>query len=354
MVNSMKRILFVINQLGGGGAERVLTLLANNFSEKSEYEVSILAIHKTNNKYDISKRVNVIELDERSKSVYRIIKEIREQVKLKRAEIVISFEYHLNMKTLIATHGMPGVKVIVSERNDPKQKGGKIGYKQLRNCLYKKCDFLVCQTSDAKAYFPKSIQKKTKIILNPIESDLPEVWSGKRRKEVVNFCRLNPQKNLKLLIDAFREFANIYTDFHLTIYGNGELRDSLQQYINENNLEDKITLHPAIKNVHEKIKDSYMFVSSSDFEGLSNSMLEAMAMGIPTICTDCPCGGARMVINNKKNGILVPVQDKKALIDAMIWVVVNNDMAQKMAYEGSKIREKLHQDKIVQEWEELI
>ena len=348
----MKKILFVINQLGGGGAERVLTLLANKFSDESD--VSILAIHNSKNKYEISGKINVIELDGCGESTLEIIKKIRTIVKQIRPDTIVSFEYHMNMKVLLAAFGMGKVKIIVSERNDPAKKGGKFGYKQLRNILYKKADCLVCQTPDAKAYFPQNIQKKTVIIPNPIKSDLPQPWEGDRKRVIVNFCRLNPQKNLKLLIDAFANFSAVYQDFSLVIYGDGELHDSLQQYINEKGLENKVIIHPAVSDVHERIKDAYMFVSSSDFEGLSNSMLEAMAVGIPTICTDCPCGGARMVIENGKNGLLTPVGDKDKLSAAMKWMAGNSKSSEMLGMEARKIRAKFSTEIIVGEWKKII
>lgn len=119
-------------------------------------------------------------------------------------------------------------------------------------------------------------------------------------------------------------------------------------------MENKVRLHPAVSDVHERIKDAYMFVSSSDFEGLSNSMLEAMAMGIPTICTDCPCGGAKMVIENGINGLLTPVGDKDELSAAMQQVADNSQIAHNIGKEALKIRSKLSTDIIVGEWRKII
>lgn len=118
--------------------------------------------------------------------------------------------------------------------------------------------------------------------------------------------------------------------------------------------EENLSFHPAVSDVHERIKDAYMFVSSSDFEGLSNSMLEAMAMGIPTICTDCPCGGARMVIENGVNGLLTPVGDKDKLSAAMQRVADNSQIAHNIGKEAQKIRSKLSTDIIVGEWRKII
>lgn len=81
--------------------------------------------------------------------------------------------------------------------------------------------------------------------------------------------------------------------------------------------------------VHEKIADATMFVMSSDYEGLSNALLEAMAMGLPCISTDSPPGGARMVIRNGQNGLLVPVGNKEKLMEAMDSIAANAEMAEK-------------------------
>lgn len=352
MVRKMKKILFVINQLGGGGAERVLTLLANDFSKKND--VDILAIHRTKNKYEISDDVRVVELDGCEESTFKIIGMIRKVTKQEKPDVIISFEYHMNMKVLLAVAGIKNVKVIVSERNDPAQKGGKLGYKQLRNWLYKKADYLVCQTPDAKAYFPQNIQKKAVIIPNPIKKDLPQPWGGERKKQIVNFCRLVKQKNLPLLIDAFEEFYQTHLDYALMIYGDGEERDNLEKYIRTKGLETVVTLHPAVQNVHDKIKDAMMFVSSSDYEGLSNSMIEAMAIGLPTICTDCPCGGARMVIKNGENGVLVSVGEKTQMVLAMSRMAEQSEWREKLSQNSRNLRDVLNSRVIAEKWEKLI
>lgn len=348
----MRKIMFIINQLGGGGAERVLTILANHLVLQDQYEVSIFAINKSEDKYNISKSVTVTELGNQS-TKFKLILKIREHIRMINPEVIISFEYHMNMKVLLATWGM-NVDIIVSERNDPARKGGKFLYKQLRNILYKKAKCLVCQTPDAKAYFPQRIQTKTVVIPNPITSELPEPWSGDRNKEIVNFCRLEPQKNLKLLLDSFAEFVKEFPDYTLSIFGNGMLKEELEYHIRLCCLEDTVSIYSAIPNIHDRVKKASMFISSSDYEGLSNSMLEAMALGIPTICTDCPSGGSRMVIQSGDNGLLVPVGQVEPMVKAMKKVATNNVFAKKISNEALKIREQLSSDKIIKQWIEVI
>ena len=163
-----------------------------------------------------------------------------------------------------------------------------------------------------------------------------------------------------LLVNVFELFAKHYTIYELYIYGdavgNGAegYIDRIKEAINRLDCKDSIHILPAQKDIHNLILDYAMFVSSSDFEGMSNSMLEAMAIGLPTICTDCPAGGARAIIKDHENGILVPVNDEQALANAMKEVAGNPALAEQLSVNGTKIREKLAVDKIVNQWMEII
>lgn len=131
-----------------------------------------------------------------------------------------------------------------------------------------------------------------------------------------------------LLIDAFNDFQKENEEYSLVIYGEGTLRKQLQTKIDELGLQKKIFLPGKEEKLLEIINDSAMFVLSSDYEGLPNVLIEAMCMGMPVIATDCPSGGPRELINNNINGILVPVNNKKKLVEAMIRLT-DNDLAKK-------------------------
>ena len=352
-----KEIIFVSNFLGDGGAARVISVLAEGLAVKG-YKVTICSYpFKNKEEYRHSDKVNYIKFDMNHQQsvlykIERIIK-LRNEIKKHKNAVVISFEYFMNMQTVVAMIGLKN-KLIVSERNDPARVGGKTPTKQIRNFLYQFVDCLVCQTQEAQEYFPKNIQKKSVVILNPVKENLPEQWQGERRKDIVNFCRLEKQKNLPLLIDSFEKFHKGHTDYTLTIYGDGKERTSLEEYIKDKRLDGYITLHHAVSDVHDRIKDAMMFVSSSNYEGLSNSMIEAMAIGLPTICTDCPCGGARMVINDGVNGLLVPVGDKEAMLKAICKIADNQSARETLACSASNIRKELANDRIVSLWEKVI
>lgn len=352
-----KEIIFVSNFLGDGGAARVISVLAEGLANQG-YNVTICSYpFKNKEEYHHSDKVNYVKfkMNHQQGFLYKIerIAKLRKEIKKHKNAVVISFEYFMNMQTIVAMVGLKN-KLIISERNDPERVGGKTPTKQIRNFLYRFADCLVCQTQEALEYFPEFIQKKSAVILNPIKENLPERWQGERRKDIVNFCRLEKQKNLPLLIDAFEEFHKEHTDYTLTIYGDGKERTALEEYVKEKQFDGFVTLHHAVSDIHDRIKDAMMFVSSSNYEGLSNSMIEAMAIGLPTICTDCPCGGARMVIRDGENGLLVPVGDKGAMVKAISNVADNQTIRESLALNGYAIKEELANDRIVSIWEKVI
>ncbi len=342
-----KKITFVCNHLGGGGAERVLVALANFYSSK-QYEVNILVLNK-NVCYPLSPSVNVEELNSAFNFFSRIYR-VRKLVRAQKPDVVIAWEYYPNLITAAACLGL-NMKLVLAERANPRTTGAGLIKTPLRNFLYRFCNTLVCQTPDIKAFFPQYIQKKAIIIPNPISAKLPMPYKAERNKNIVNFCRLAKVKNLPLLINAFEIFYKTHTEYTLHIFGDGNIKKELEQMINHKNLQHVIFIHPAQKDIHEQILQSAMFVSSSDTEGLSNSMLEAMALGLPSICTDCDGGGARMIMRNEENGLLVPKGNAQALSNAMARVADDSALASRLAANGIKLREELNIAHIAQLWE---
>ena len=176
----------------------------------------------------------------------------------------------------------------------------------------------------------------------------------------MNFCRVAPTKNLELLLEAFSIFHLEYPEYILEIYGNinGELEREylpvIEKKIEELHLEECALILPPSADVHKKVLQSAMFVSSSNYEGLSNSMLEAMAIGLPCICTDCFGGGTREVMIDHENGLIVPMNDSDAMYKAMKEFVENPDLAEKCSRNAEKIRDKLSVEKITQQWFDVI
>ena len=350
----MKKIVFVIEELSTGGAERVTAALANSFASSFGYDVSVIARSESKNDYVLNQSVKKYIMPRskygRAGTIIYKYSWIRRTINSIGADYVISLAIPKTVIMLTFFSALKKYKLILSERNDPAlfPKGALI--RKLRNWTYLSCDKVVFQTYDAQEFFSEKIQKKSCVIPNPISDNLPERFQGQRSKRIVNFCRFEPQKNLEMLIKAFHKISNEFYDFELHLYGSGSEETKLKKLTTDLNLENKIVFHDFSTRVHEEINDCSLYVSTSNYEGISNSMLEALAMGVPTICTDCPAGGARMMIKNGKNGLLIPVGDVDYLAKAMKRVLSDQQFSNMISENAYKIRNSLNVLSISQQW----
>lgn len=344
------KVGFTISQLGGGGAERVVVLLANELSIQG-YDTSIITLYKQEIAYDVSPKVNLIDLDCKMGPFYALgqISKLHSCFVSSNFDVIISFLPIVNSLAIIARNGVKS-KLIVSERNDPYQNPRKKSVRLIRDFLYHYADGFVFQTPDAKKYFENLSIHNGTVIANPLSNNLPEPYRGTRTNKFVTAVRLEPQKNLDMLIDAFSMFLHSFPSYSLEIYGEGSQRRYLEKKCVDLNLKEKIIFKGFKKNLHENILDSAAFIISSNYEGMSNSLLEALALGIPVISTDHPIGGARMFIQNGINGILTQVGKKEDMLEAMLFAARNPGKMQLMAEEAVKIREQLTIKKITNQW----
>lgn len=353
-----EKIVFVINKLGGqgwGGAHRVIAILANYFANNN-YNTTLIVWEKSEIDYEINKKVNIVNLNLKINSEKdRIIACLKTRKVLKGLKGAYLYALMSRMAIdMLLSSLLLNIKIIGSERTDPNTEPKKPILRLIRNVLFKYMYKTVFQTNDAMNYFSKKVQKKGTVIFNPLSPTLIKPYFGERRKEFVTFCRIDKQKNLPLLIDSFIDVHKKHSDFSLHIYGNGLLEKEIKDYINNKNASSFIIMEGFKKEIHKEIQDSYAYINSSDYEGMSNSMLESLAIGLPSICTDCPIGGAKMIIDNRINGILVPVNDKKKLEEAINELIDNKKLHKTISMNSIKIREQLNQDIICKRWESLI
>lgn len=349
----MKNIMFVIGSLSNGGAERVVSILAEQFMKKG-FNVSIITLYDQKNSYlENNSSIKIFSVEHKYKNRFmRAIENIlnlSRLIELEKPTIVISFVWQVNIYSIIASL-FKNVKLIISERNDPTRDPKKYLLRKMRDLLYQLSNGYVFQTEDAKNYFPTKIKNKGKVIPNPIKENLPYWIKDNNSKVIITACRLTEQKNIPLLIDAFEIFIKDFPNYKLKIFGEGNLRQQLENYIDEKGLNNKVLLPGFTENIHEEMVNSEMFVISSNYEGISNAMLEALAIGIPVISTDSPIGGAKMFIKNNINGILVEVGNVEQLANSMMKIASNRDFANKLSNESIKIREVLSPEKITFEW----
>lgn len=352
------RIMFCLGSMNNGGAERVVSNLSNELSKKHDVSITITSSDKS--AYELNKNIKLFHLDESKlkesviKRTIKRIKKLRKIIKDEQADVIVSLLPEPSFRVLIAKTFL-NQKVIVSVRNDPNVEYNNFFKKFMVKILYTKADGFIFQTEDAKKWFSKKIQKKSVIIPNPInEKFICKPYIGERKKEIVTVGRLTKQKNQKLLIRAFTLISKKHPNYILKIYGDGNLKDELHSYISDLCLEDRIILMGKTDNVKEEIFKSGIFVLSSDYEGMPNALMEAMALGIPCISTDCPIGGSKFLIKNNENGILVPVNNAEKLADAMNKIIENRDFSRKLSFNANKICESLNPKIINKKWEDFI
>lgn len=345
-----KECFFVTPNLANGGAERVTALLANQL-RKENIKTSVVYMKDRQTVYPLQKDVPVYFFGEPGNQVERIAKKIfrlRKLMKKHPDAVYIAMLPYETIYTYIASLGLP-CRVINSVRNDPSSMRKKIDV-LIKKFVYPRADRIVFQTEEARNYFPDKVRKKGVVIPNPISGCLPERFEGERKREIVTVGRMAEQKNYPLLLNAYAEIHRKYPDWKLKIFGEGELKEEIYRLCKRLEIVDAVEFCGFVENPAEQIRKSGMFVLSSDYEGISNAMLEAMAIGLPCICTDCPAGGARMMIRDHENGILVPVRNEKRLAEAMEELIGNIDLAEKISIRATDIKEKLSAEKIAEEW----
>ena len=308
------------NRVGNmyGGAEKSITNLANWMSKRDGCDVSLVSVESNIFPYDVDDDVvhYGYNIGCRSKILthFAFFVNTWRAIRKSKADVVVSFWIHPLFYALFFK--FLGFKIYYSERNDPRLKYGLIA-RIMRWFVLQFSKGVVFQTQDAMHYFGKKIMQKSVVIHNPVyitESQYPLKNSDSR---IVAVGRLTNQKNYFLLLRAFEIISEEYPRITLEIYGEGVLKTDLQRFIKEHGLEKKVFLMGTRKNVIDLIYGAKLFVMSSLYEGMPNALMEAMALGIPVLCSDCPCGGPRELIENGKNGFLFENNNINDLLDKM-------------------------------------
>ena len=340
----MSKYLFVIPTLYVGGAERQVSVLSNTLSKLGQ-DVCVLKYYPMADEYPISEKVRVRSFvkgpeEYRKSGLIKRILFIRKVIKEEKPDFVLPFLYQVALAVDIASVGLK-VNVFQSIRNDPTKIPVSDRERKVRDRLvYKsKCSFV--QTEPQKQYFDKKAHGRIHVLFNPISDEFFKIQHKPSDKEFM-FCaagRLHIQKNFELLIRSFIRTFDKDQNVTLTIYGEGYLRENLQELIDSAGYSAKIRLPGRTKDIKNAYAGANAFVMSSDFEGFPNVLMEAMASGVPSISTNCPTGPSEL-IDDGQNGILVPVNDENALSEAMKRLYENKELREKFSEAGrEKIRE---------------
>ena len=353
-----KKLCFVIASMRRGGAERVMSILTGAAVNKG-YETHLVLLSNSDVEYDLDKRINIIKIPDiiqdvnGVKGVLKRFSTLKKELLRLNPDIVVSFLTMCNMYVSVALR-KTGIPVVISERNDPVEDCPSRIRRCIRNVAYLCANGFIFQTEDAKNYYNKKIQKQSVVIPNPVKQDLPYADTQNAANKIVAAARLTDQKNYPMLLRAFKSFLVDYPDYTLHIYGDGVRRENLIALCRELQIQNQVVFEGKVNDLHSRIKDAKMFVLSSDYEGISNSLLEAMAMGLPCVATDCPCGGSRMLINDGISGLLTPVNDEKAFCAAMKKIAESKELANQLGREAVKVRDNYAEETIIKHYADYI
>ena len=257
-----------------------------------------------------------------------------------------------NFRAILAAFGLP-VKTIISVRNDPNREyAGRIG-RFVGKCILPWADGCVFQTEQAKQWFPERLKSKSVVVMNAVS----ETFFQEKREAVQNIVtigRLTEQKNQRMLIRSFSQISLKHPNQNVFIYGTGNLKEQLATEIQALNMEKRIFLMGHTSDVQNVLVHASIFVLSSNYEGMPNALMEALAVGVPSISTNCPCGGPEALIQNEKNGLLVPVGDENALAAAMDKLLSDPVLAEKMGKQAREDAKRYEPGKIFEEWRTFV
>lgn len=345
----MAKIIIVLHDLRGGGAEKMMVRLANQLASGQD-EVELLLIGAGgSNKAFVSDQVKLVELG--CHRTLQAFKPLRQHLAKQRPDAILAVLTHINVITALVCWSLGlNSKLTVSERNTFSQ-DRKMNTSPVMRCAYwlapwiYRClanPVIAVSRGVADDLIASSVVREQDVITapNPVITEQTQHASSqpaqhpwlqnKTGKVVVAVGRLNHQKGFDMLLQAFADMPN-QADCRLIIFGEGELRAPLEQQINQLNLSARVDLAGYTDNPLAEIKQADLFVLSSRFEGSPNGLVEAMSVGTPVVAFDCPHGPREILQQHQSSsleGCLVAYLDVAALTHAMQTKLSQNTSAQ--------------------------
>ena len=346
------KISFFIGSLRRGGAERVISILANDYCARG-WDVDIVLLLQNEVDYPLDTKINIVDITGNGgsyfKNAFHWLGGIRRYLKERKPDRVVSFVGRINALVLTAATGLK-LNIVVSERNDPKHDGRGALMGRYCNLIYRRANAIVYQNEHEKSCFDAALAPKGHIIPNPVQVNATR--SDKAEADIVTAGRLTEQKNQAMLLRAMARIHEKYPDVTCKIYGEGDLRNALQAQICKLGLEKTVSLEGNVLDIHQRLAKSKLFVLTSNFEGLSNALIEAMMVGLPCITTDYP--GARELISHGQSGIVVPMDDDAELAMQIEKLLLDKAYAAQLSCLGQQDSQKFKAEIVLAQWHAVI
>lgn len=356
------RITFITNSLGIGGSEKMIKFVANGLSNLG-HNVSIINLNTTgdlsnaeNNEYIKVFNANILYKNTFITN-FHYLKFVLANVKKTRPEVLIGFLFLGNFFSVIVGKILR-IPSIISERSNPFFENKNLSiFTKIKLHFINKANGAVFQTKGASLFYQTSLQKNCCIIANPISLPLDFKCNDihTKRNTIVSLGRLdNKQKRVDITLKAFAKFHKLHKDYKLLIYGSGPDELYLKQLTDELKLSESVFFKGISREPLKDLNNGKIFIITSEYEGISNTLLEAMALGLAVVSTDHSPGGASLLIQNRKNGLLTPVNDIDAIAKALEEYADNERLVKTCSLEAKNVLNLFKPNHIINLWEEYI
>lgn len=355
--NAEKKIAFYIGSLSKGGAERVFVNLAGYFQTEG-YRVVMVTQYQKEEEYTLPDGVERIlsDISEEKVSASRIVNFFRRLNKLhaiwkeQKPDLVLSCIGKNNFMTVVTAMGTK-TKPVVSVVGEAREEYPGRGMRMLADFLFSHAAGIILQTERSRSFFCKKVGEKAVILPNSLNpAFIRPRFEGEREKKIVSVGRMDANKNHEMQLRAFAALRDKYPEYELVIYGDGELRSYIEETAEELGIGDRVFLPGVVPDVAARIERASLFLLTSYSEGVSNALIEALALGLPVIATDVPSGGTEELMTNGRNGLVIPAGDLEALTKAMDRLLGDEKYADMLGREAARIQEKLSPERVNPLW----
>jgi GalNAc-alpha-(1->4)-GalNAc-alpha-(1->3)-diNAcBac-PP-undecaprenol alpha-1,4-N-acetyl-D-galactosaminyltransferase len=358
------KVTLVIYAMGLGGAQRVMSILANYWATHGS-EVTLITLSGCTRPsfYELEAQVKLVQLGiiGDSPNFIQILRtgsqrigRLRAAILASQPDVVISFLNTVNVMTLIATWQL-NLPVIVSEHSYPAFLDVNRWWQALMKVTYRRADLVTLLTESALAFYPRDRGYRSIVMPNPVITPAAEITTTQlvSSPTLIAIGRLHAVKGFDLAITAFAKLRDKHPDWHLTILGEGPNRAELEELRSKLDLTNFVHFLGQVQNVNAHLRQADIFVLSSRFEGFPMALCEAMACGVPVVAADC-LSGPREIITDGVDGILVAMEDVDALAHGMDILMSDPVKRQQLARAAPQILERFGLEQVMNSWKEAI
>lgn len=352
-----KTIAFYIGSLRKGGAERVFVNLAKYFQAEG-YRVVMVTQYQKEEEYELPDGIERILSDigeekvtaSRAVNFFRRLNKLHAIWKEQQPDLVLSCIGKNNFMTVVTTMGTK-TRAVVSVVGEAKEEYPSRGMRMLANFLFSRAAGVILQTERSRGFFCRKVGEKAVILPNSLNpAFIRPRYEGEREKKIVSVGRMDANKNHEMQLRAFAGLKDKYPEYTLVIYGDGELRSYIEETAEELGIAKRVFLPGVVQDVAERIGQASLFLLTSYSEGVSNALIEALALGLPVIATDVPSGGTEELMKDGVNGLIIPAGEQAALECAMDRLLGDPAYAQQLGREAARIQERLAPERVNPLW----